>query len=336
MNRYIKNSFILSLLFLLFSLTFLFIFFNKNSSDLLIEQIQHRQQLSVRVGAKSIENFLNSVGRTSLILANSPNQDILDQFIVSWANYNVSGLIVTNKDGIVVMNSSNQKIRDTGVDLSERDYFKWAKTAKNSEYRVFEPIVSKIAASKGKFIVTVATPIFKDGKFDGVLSIAVLLTDLTDRYLSNIGISDDSRFYLITNNGYIVSSDYPELTHKNINEVFENDFLGKEKVLEILNTELKKRSETKLDIVMPNFDNNFKLESYLISVAPVQISDQLWKVVVSTPQTNLKTFTFGIFNKQIIAIFLITTLFILLTLRISKDSGYKEAVIDEHRKHGIT
>lgn len=60
--KYLKNPLIVSFLFLFFSIIFLSIFFNYSSRDQLFEQIQHRQQLATRTGAKSIENFFSRSG----------------------------------------------------------------------------------------------------------------------------------------------------------------------------------------------------------------------------------------------------------------------------------
>jgi hypothetical protein len=87
MTKYIKNPFLISGLFLLFSIIFLSIFFNKISRDNLTEQIQHRQQLAVRSGAKSVGSFLRAVGRSILVLSSDPGQARLDRFIESWKDW---------------------------------------------------------------------------------------------------------------------------------------------------------------------------------------------------------------------------------------------------------
>lgn len=335
-SKYINNPFIVSFAFLIFAIIFLAIFFNKISRDFLTEQIQHRQQLAVRVTATSIDTFLNSIGKTAIMLSNNPDIDELDQFTLSWKDSKISGLIVTNERGIVTKNSNPLKIRDTGVDLSDREYFKWAKQAKKGEYKIFTPVISKVGTSKDKYIVTIATPIFVDNHFDGVLSIAVLLSDLTKSYLENLKVLDSGETYLVTSDGEILYSEQSGLTGENIKNIFKSDFIGKEKILNIISNELKLNEETKLNLAFPNFDNNFKLEPYLISASPILVSDNLWKVVVSVPEKDLHIFTYNFFNKQIIAIFIVVTLFILLTLRASRNSGYNEAVIDEHKKHNIT
>lgn len=333
--KHMKNPFIISGLFFLFSIAFLFVFFNKTSRDLLIEQVQHRQQLSVRAGAKSIDSFITAVGRSNVILAHDVSQDKLHEFIDEWSTSGVSGIIATDKNGIVLYNSNTLKLINIGVDVSDRDYFAWSKTAKEGEYKVFPPIISKVGATKGEYIVTVSTPIFHNSQFDGVLTTAVLLTSLTKEYLGDLRILDSSKIYLVTESGEIVYSDVSEITGRNFKDIFDTDFLGKEKVFEIVANELKKDTESKLQLAIPNFQNGLALEPYLISAAPVSISDNLWKLVAVTPEKSLLTFTYKIFSGQIMAAFIVATLFIVLVLRVSRNTGYQEAVTDEHKIHNI-
>jgi len=335
MSKYTRNPFVVSFLFLIFSIIFLIVFYNKISKDSLGEQIQHRQQLAVRSVASSIEIFLNSVGRASIILANNTSQENLDQFTSIWEDSKISELVVTDKKGIVIRNSNPQKVRDFGVDTSKRDYYQWSKTAKVGEYKVFTPILSKVGASKGKYVVIVATPLVTNGEYKGVVAIAVLLSDINGDYLDNLKVLESNKTYLVTSTGEIIYSDSLGLTGSNIKEAFKNNFIGKTKILEILSNDLESDSETKLKLALPNMNNNSKLEPYLISTAPIKISDNLWKVVVSVPEKDLFVFRYSFFNKQVVAIFIVVTIFILLTLRASRNSGYSEAVVDEHKRHGI-
>jgi len=186
MTKYTKNPFVISSLFLIFSVIFLFIFFNKTSRNSLIEQIQHRQQMAVRAGANSIESFLSLIGNNLVILSNNPNQENLDQFIKLWSKSDVTGIIVTDRQGVVIRISNTLGIKDLGSDISSRDYFDWSKTAKRGEYRVFPPVVSKIGASKGNYIFPVAVPLLdSNGKFNGSLVVSILLSDLANVYINN-------------------------------------------------------------------------------------------------------------------------------------------------------
>src|SRR3989344_9104939 len=105
MSKYTKNPFVISGLFLIFAIIFLFIFFNRNSRNSLIEQVQHRQQLSVRLGSELIENLLNSVGKSLLMISNRSEQAELDLFVKNWNASGIVGITFLNKDGIVTKSS---------------------------------------------------------------------------------------------------------------------------------------------------------------------------------------------------------------------------------------
>lgn len=333
-NKQIQISFFISTFFFVSSILFLTIFHNKLSRQALTEQIQHRQQLAVRTGAKSIETLLSYLGKNIVILTNEPTQKQLIEFVDIWKDNNVVGVIAVDKNGKVVAASNREEKVAIGQTVIERGYFKWAQTAVKGSYKIFPPIISKLGSSKGNYILTISSPIIKNQKFDGVITTAVLLSDLAKGYLDNIGVLDSSQVYLITNQGEIVYSDVPELTGRNIENIFDNDFLGKDKVIEILSNEIKKEDETKFKLAMPNFETDL-IEPYLVSTAPVSVSGQLWKLVVVTPEKDLNAFTYKIFNSQILAIFVIFVIFVILTTRASRNSGYQEAVKDEHKLHKI-
>ncbi|MEK7168926.1 MAG: cache domain-containing protein [Patescibacteria group bacterium] len=330
------RPFYISGLFLIFSVVFLFIFFNKTSRDSLVEQIQYSQQLSARMEASSIESYVNSIGRMLLIISDDPSQDELDRFIETWFPMGILGITLSDKDGMVIKASNTINVPDLGENISDRDYFKWAQKTKSREFRAFAPIVSKRGPNKDTYIVPVATSLFSvDNKFNGVLIIGISLSNLSKDYLNNPKILDSTKIYLVTNSGEIIYSDYPELIRKNFKDVFTNNFLGKNKVMEIILDNLKKNDESKLELAIPGFGSNFRLEPYLISVSPIHISDQLWNLVMITPEKDLNVFTYKIYSRQIFILFVVFVVFIALTIKVFRKSDYEEAVKNEHKIHGI-
>ena len=336
MTKHIKNPFVISFVFLIFSVIFLSIFFNKISRDNLSEQIQHRQQLAVRSGAKSIGIFLRGVGRSVLALAIDPSQERLDRFVSSWKEVGVTGVALIDKNGKVILASNRDNMTDVGGSVADREFFKWSKGASKGDYSIGAPIISRSGSSKGEYIVTVTAPTINvDGKFDGAVAVAILVSDLVKFHLTDIKVLDSGRLYLISSNGEMIFSDQEDLVGQRFDQIFATDFLGREKVLEIIGSELSSKEESKIKIALPNGDSAFKLTPYLISASPVNLSDQLWKVVISVPEKDLNVFTYNFFNKQILAVFVVVTMFILLTLKYSKDVGYDQAVVDEHKIHSI-
>lgn len=285
-GKIIKNPFFISFLFLIFGIVFLAIFFNKISRDNLTEQIQHRQQLASRVGSRAVGIFLRAVGRNTATLAGDPTKERLNRFVANWGNDGVAGVIVANKYGIVVDGTNRAGVETMREDISEREYFKWAKTAKDGEFLISPPVISIVGETKGKYIIPISSPIFdENNQFAGVVTSANLLSEIVANYLKEIKVLESSNVYLLTSEGEIIYSDVESLNGQNFKDIFAVDFLGKEKLMEIIDSELKKNDETKIQLATPNFSNNYKLEPYLVTASPVNLNnDTLWKVVISVPQ----------------------------------------------------
>jgi len=140
----------------------------------------------------------------------------LDDLITEFYDTPITGAIVADENGKVILNSNRKGIKDIGASIAERDYFSWAREAKPGEVFAGKVVISAVGASKGQSILPLATPVFKDGKFDGVLAVGILLSDLTSFYLNPLNISDDSYVHLFDSNGvWLVSTKYPQLAGVN-------------------------------------------------------------------------------------------------------------------------
>ncbi|WKZ25588.1 MAG: cache domain-containing protein [bacterium] len=335
MLKYTKNPFLISFAFLLFSILFLSIFFNKISRDKLVEQIQHRQQMSVRAGANSVESFLTSVGSMTTLLAIDPRIEAFDEFIKAWQDESISGVVAADKNGLVYLHSERGNVESEGQSVIERDYFEWARTAKKGEYKVFPAIVSKLGSSKGKYILPIASPVVKSDNFDGVVVVAVVLSDLVEHYINGLEILESSDYYLVTNRGEIIYSTIPSLIGYKLEDLLANKFLGSQIIYDLIREEMASEGDTVLNLAIPNSDRSHKLEPYLVNASTIKLADRNWKLVTTTPENDLKAFTFNFYSNQILVIFITVAIFIMLTLRASKQTGYDQAVEDEHQRHNL-
>lgn len=332
---YIKNPFLVSFFFLLLSVAFLLIFFNKISRDSIVDQVLYRKQVIARAGAKSIESLFKIIGKSTALLSDNPTKDNFNNFIDTWEDDDVVGVVAINKEGLVYISSNIQGDGETGADLSDRNYYIWSKTAKKGEYKVFEPILSKGGITRGKYVITIVSPIIKNDKFDGAVVSAIQLSDFASTYINNLKLLSSSKLYIVTSEGNIVYSDDEEFLGKNFMDIFTMDFIGKKTVLSVISSELKKDNETTIRLAIPNFQNGFKLEPYIIAAAPINMNGVMWKVIISVPEKDLLVYSFNLLNKQLLATFIVVTIFIALTLRVSRNIGYTQAVEDEHKKHHI-
>ncbi len=317
----------------------------KQAKDTLVEQMLHREQLSARAGGKSIETFFEFFGKSMTSLAarvgverdNKNTRNILEEYIREWKDSPVGGVILTDKNGIVIFNGNKNFVPEIGVSLSDREYFPWAKTAKAGEVFISDPLISKLGYSKGKNIVVVVTPVkANDGSFEGILASSVILSDLKDQYLSPLKISDETRIYLIDYNGVVISSSIEKFIGVNyLDYISKTNIPGNTKIVDILSEALKSNEEGKIKIALPDETKGGTLTKFLIAYAPINTSDKHWTLGIATPESDTLTFLTPFYFRDLAIVALAFLSFLIISIRIAKVVGYKEGVEVEHKEHGI-
>lgn len=171
----------------------------------LIEQMAHRQQVISRSGMLSIKQFLTDFGKS---LALFSNDDDMKTFVDVWSDSSVESLSLLNSKGSVIYNyNSAGSTNYVGVNFSDRDYFKWAKTAKPGEYFIGNPIIAKTGLSAGSYIIPFACPVFDPlGKFEGVLATGIKIDNIIQKFSNPLKISTNTLVFLLDANGNIVFS----------------------------------------------------------------------------------------------------------------------------------
>lgn len=178
------------------------------------QQVLNGQLLIARAGKSNLDTFFQAIGNSVALRARTSSvergdattEDALDKFVDQWGESGlVSGVVLTDSKGIVTFNANIQGTHDLGESLADRDYFIWAKNQKSEgEYFIGMPVASKLGASKGQTIVPVASPVFANGVFIGVLTAAVKLQPLTQRFLELMKVSDQTRVYLLDQSGSFI------------------------------------------------------------------------------------------------------------------------------------
>lgn len=257
----------------------------------LSEQTLHRQQVIVRAGAKSIESFIELVSNSISLLSQRPDiytlnekaGGILESYISEWTNTPVVGVALVDKNGAVQFSQGKTGSGEKGIDVSDRDYYQWAKNAKEGEIHIGEPILSRLGAPKSKFVFTVATPLFREGEFNGVLAAGILINELTKTYIDPLKLSSDTRIYLIDDDGVFLRSPIESLVGENYIELLkETPFEGSEQVIYELTKAVSTRKESKLGITLPD-ERTGELTRFLISSSPVKLDGQFWTLAIASP-----------------------------------------------------
>jgi len=135
----------------------------KITHDSMLNQIYQNESVITRAQASNITTFFHDYGDSVAVLGQMKSMERMDEtslrdmdlFMQQWLDSGlVAGVVLTDKNGIVVYNSNDSGKGDTGINLSDRDYFKWAAVQPGEgKYIVGTPVVSRLGASKGKAIV---------------------------------------------------------------------------------------------------------------------------------------------------------------------------------------
>jgi hypothetical protein len=302
--------------------------FGTSARAALIEQMLHREQIVARSGSSSVGVYLNLVGNSLKILAKvAPTQEGLNIFTEKWNDTLVTGTILTDAKGKVIVNSTRPGEVSTEMDLSDRDYFIWAKTAAEGEVYLSNPFISRSGTSEEKYVVLISTPVLKNGEFNGVLAGAVLLSEIPEYFLDPLKISTATRIYLMDERGVILSSPISQLIGVNyIDYLNSNPFLGSLATVPTFKKALASREEGKIDIALQD-ETNGKLTRFLIAYSPIMINgdERHWLLAIATPAEDALVYMGPIYARQFVAIVAAFLAVLALGIRLAKVIAYKEA-----------
>lgn len=280
--------------FIIFCALSSFVYFTlgAGSTKSLIEQMLHREQIIARSGTKSISSFIELSSKSLLVLANEENlsSDKLKDFIDNWANTPVVGIIQSDAKGQIIAASSNIDNLSPGGNIADRDYFQTAKNFPNQKIIVGEPVISRATGANQNYKIPLATSIYKNGQFKGIISLSISVSSLTQDYLESLKISNQSDIILIDKEGHFLSSVHPEIIGQSIFEYITNHpFLGDKILMPKLKEYIEINNEQKIDIAIPNLYTG-KITRTLIATSPINIDNNQWILVITTPVSDALVF----------------------------------------------
>lgn len=343
LSRPYNNIFVLTGALIIIFAGAVYFIFNKEATRSLNEQMLHREQIMARSGAISVGVFVQSlsdqISAFSLISHIHPldpvdAQNDLELFLRGWKNTPLSGLILVDRNGLVRYGLDREGKTGVGINVQEREYFNWAKTADEGDVFIGAPIQSKIGFATGRFIVPVASPLIYNGRFNGVIVSSFLLDELTVGKIDPLKITDRTAIYLVDEGGVIYSGPARELVGVNYQDyISKSGIVGGKKVAEILGSAMRSASEGKLTIALPDETNNNLLTPFLISYSPINIGDYNWMLVIATPQKDALVFMAPFYFRSLGLTGLAFLGFLIIAIRISKIKGYMEGSEEEHKIH---
>lgn len=202
----------------------------------------------------------------------------------------IGGVILTDKVGIVQYNSNALGTRDVGENVSDRNYFAWAKSeAKKGEYYISRPMVSRLGASEGQTIIVVASPVYRNGEFSGVVAASVKLEPLVERFFGIMKVSDSTSVYLVDENGDLIYSNADgtdALSDQTFSDRIKNALGATE-------------------------GGRFSTDKYLAAYSPITLGVQKWLLIISYPTQEASGLTTPFYVRQTL-LFIVTAAIIFL------------------------
>lgn len=269
----------------------------RGAQDSVNEVVLRRQQTIARAEVSNITTFFERFGDGVATLAQTISVETRDENVLQDLDIFmeqrkdtgiIGGVILTDKSGIVRFNSNVLGTRDIGASIAERNFFIWAKNeAKEGEYYISRPIVSTIGATKDQTIVAVASPVFRNSTFTGVLSASVKLQPLVERFFGLMKLSDTTKTYVVGENGDII---YTNSDSQNGYQTFKD--------------KLK-------DALSSNEEGQFATPKYLVAYSHLTLGVQKWLLITSSPAQEIRDLTTPFYIRQTI-LFIVTSAIILL------------------------
>lgn len=323
--------------------TVIYLLLGKGASDALIQQMVNRQKSVARAGASLYKLFISdlshqtsSYSNHSRIIAFDPKEVPVEfkGFMDGWNGTPVSGLILVDRQGIVRFGADRIGPTGEGIDVSEREYFNWAKTAKEGEVFIVEPFQSKIGFTTGRYVVSAVSPVFKNGQFNGALVTGFIIDEAISYYLDPLKVTNNTRVYLIDQNGVIVAGPIKKLIGVNyLDYLNKAGFAGGAVLVQKIKAVLMDTDEGSIDIALPDENKNGALTRYLIAYSPIVVGSQRMTLAVATPATDALESLTPFYFRDLGLAGLAAVGFLIIAVRISKIGGYKEGAIQEHKIH---
>ena len=287
-----RNKFIIfSGSFIIFLAVFFYFFLISRVSATSVEQILFKQEVAAKAGSKLISVFIENLSFQISIFATRPSivspnpQDTpkaLKALVEGMDETPMTGAILTDSQGIVLYGFEKPGPMAGGEDVFDREYFKWAKTAKEGDKYIGAPVISRLGFSKGQYIVPLAAPVIKEGKFNSVLVTAFFVDELRAQYLDELKISGNTRIYMIDKEGIVISSPTEKLLGLNYFDYTKDLNIDRE----ALRSALASDTAGTIDIYLPDETKNGTLTRFLIGYVPIVVGGSRWLLAIATPASD--------------------------------------------------
>jgi len=297
---------------------------NSSATEALIDLSLEKQTIHTTSGSQAIESYLEQFSRSLATLGknsdvsslNKDSHENLSHFADDWSDDAITGVMLVNKNGIGIYNYVQGKERaDLNVDVSDRDYFLWAKSANPGEYFFGEPIIPREKLNGSSITVPISTPLFKNGRFNGALTSGITLSELELKYLSILKYPEGSSVFIMDNHGVMLSGSDDSFVGINYVDYFnDNPFLGSDFVLSKIEDIINDCESGGFNIALPG-RGEVEFENYLLSHDHIMCdtNNKMTYFMISPVEDSLKLLA-PVYIKQISALLTSFVIIFLLTV----------------------
>jgi len=269
-----------------------------NIEGVMTNQVGEENLVTARSGALVISDFLENT-RTGLILLSKiesvkslkeEGESELLFLVNQLKNKPLSDIVRVDKEGKVIWGfmANSQEVIEKGLDLSDRDYFIWAKQQKESETYISKPLLSRGGLKKGDMIIVIAVPVFYRNEFNGVIFASFPIEGLIKQYVKPLVVPSDLKLFILSDDGTIVASSDSRLIGENIiDRVQANERQeDKEKFIQMIKGIFSGEEGTAAHYYFPLNESRKKL-TLITAYSPIVINGIHWSLWLSSPHSEV-------------------------------------------------
>jgi hypothetical protein len=192
-----------------------YVYAGKSSSRAINEEMQHRETVLVRTGAKLIGKVFSGVADDLVAIAASPDlksagDSPAQRALLTTLLTHGKGLVVdverVNEKGMIVSGGESD---ENFPSVADRDYFVWAKDIDNKGQVFYSQTLQFPGGPyQGRRVILLATPVWDNSKFLGTLSALISTEKLSSEYIQSLYITENSGVFLMGPDGYVYAAKF--------------------------------------------------------------------------------------------------------------------------------
>ncbi len=323
-----SKKLILSILLVFMTCAYIFYLPYNEVKKKTIRSIKAEQFAMLEIGARGIEDFFHHFNSLldhfskdlEIIDLNDKGKIHLEDF---YNNHKAEISAVTRIDALgKIIHTIPYNAQAIGADVSGQEH-----NAKIMQEHA--PIVSDVFISvQGYKTVAYAYPVFKEGIYNGCITILIPFSKLASRYLDGIKIGESGYAWMTSSKGLMLYCPFVGHTEQSLFKIFPNS----PDIVEMAENMLKGRQGSTTYTDYTGHEISGKPVIQLATYMPIELPGNFWSVVLATPEAEIFETMNDFKNKWLYIIFLLTCATALITYYMSKAL----IIVEEEKKRKKT